>query len=112
MNQIFSIKSAAILFVATLAMCFAEQSANAQYYGKGYGGFSRGFSSSNFNRGFSSSGFRGSGFNGGFNSGFNSFGRGISVNYYRPSYSRSFYGSRGRGFSPSYSRYYRGGRRY
>ena len=66
MTQIFSFKSAAMLCVATLAMCFAGQDANAQCRGGGgFGGFSPGFSgtSININRGGVSfgysSGFRG-----------------------------------------------------
>lgn len=78
MTQVFSIKSGAMLCVATLAMCFAGQEANAQC-GGGFGGFSPGFGGTSIaiNRGGVSfgysSGFRGIGY-GGF---------GAPVNLYR-----------------------------
>ena len=106
MTQIISIKSAAIICVATLAMCFAGQDASAQCRGggfnSGFGGFNSGFGSPGISIGVSS-GFRGSGFNsgfGGFNSGFGHSGFNRS---FRPSYGSSFYrggSSFSRGFSP------------
>lgn len=94
MTQIFSIKSAAMLCVATLAMCFAGQDANAQCRGGGFGGFSPGFggTSININRGGLNFGYA-SGFNrgfnnfGGFNSGFH--GPRVAVPVFRQS---TFYG--------------------
>ncbi len=83
MTQVFSIKSAAMVCVATLAMCFAGQEANAQCRGGGYGGFSPGFGGTSIaiNRGVSSfgysSGYRGINY-GGFGGGF-----GAPVNLYR-----------------------------
>jgi len=89
MTQIFSIKSAAMLCVATLAMCFAGQDANAQCGGGGYGGFSRGYGGGGINVGYSS-GYRGySNFSGNRGYGYGGYGGGISYNSYRPTYSRS-----------------------
>ncbi len=95
MTQIFSIKSAAMICVATFAMCLAGQDANAQCRGGGYGGgygggFSSGFGSPGISIGYSS-GYRG-GYGRNFGYGgygnYGGFNRGISVNLYRPSYSR------------------------
>lgn len=108
MTQLFSFKSAAMLCVATLAMCFAGQEASAQCGG---GGFSRGFGGGGYGTSYSS-GFRGPS-NFGVSRGFGGYGG--SYSSYRPTYSRSVgYGSSqfsrygGRSFGnyyPSRSRY-------
>ena len=104
MIKFFSIKSAAILCVATLAMCFSGQDANAQVYGRGFGGFSPGFggTSINISRG---------GISLGYSNGF----RGGSAYGYRPTYAAPVYrggGVYGGGFyGGSYGRSY-GGSKY
>lgn len=91
MLQIFSIKSAAMLCVATVAMCFAGQDANAQCLNSGRGvGFGPGFGGSAISIGYSS-GFRGINYGGFGYGGYGGFGRGVSVNVYRPSYGVSVY---------------------
>jgi len=97
MTQIFSIKSAAMLCVATLAMCFAGQDANAQCRGGGgFGGFSPGYGGSGISIGFSNVN-RGFGYGniGGFGNGF--YNPGFASPIYR---STSFYrgGGYGGGF--------------
>lgn len=92
MNQIFSIKSAAVLCVATLLMCFSTEGANAQCRGGGFGaGYGGGYGARSIGY---SSGYRGVSVNrvGG-------FGPGISVNVGRSVYTNpnnrggGFYGS-------------------
>lgn len=106
MNNIFSIKSAAMVCIATAVMCFSAEKASAQY---GFGsGFGNGFGGSSFNISFSN-GFRGSNFAGG---GFTK--SSFRPNYYskpvyRPSgFNKGFYGNyygksgRGRGVRYGY----------
>ena len=98
MSQLLSIKSAAILFVATVAMCFSGlEEANAQCGGRGGIGYAPSYGRNvgyNYN-----SGYRG----GGFNNGYSNFNRGssLSINvggrsgfgspYYGNNYGRSGY---------------------
>ena len=78
MSQLLSIKSAAILFVATVAMCFSGlEEANAQCGGRGGIGYAPNYSRNvgyNYN-----SGYRGVGYGGGFNNGYSNFNRGSSL---------------------------------
>lgn len=95
MNQIFSIKSAAVLCVATLMMCFSAQDASAQC--RGGGGFGGGYG---YGGGYSgrsigySSGYRGVNVNR-----FGGFGPSVSVSVGRSGFGNSF--SRGGNFSGS-----------
>lgn len=91
MNQIFSMKSAAMLCVATFAMCFAGQDANAQCLNSGRGvGFGPGFGGSALSIGYTS-GYRGINYGGFGYGGYGGLNRGVSVNLYRPSYGYSVY---------------------
>lgn len=121
MTQIFSVKSAAMLCVAAVAMTFSGAEADAQcpYGGRGVA-IGSGFGGTSISIGYSS-GFRGIGGLGYSNfgpaiGGFGpvygpNFGRGVSVNLYRPPVPRSYYGG---GFygGGGYGRSYYGGRGY
>jgi len=113
-----------MLCVATFAMCFAGQEANAQcpYGGRGVGGFNSGFGGTSLSIGYSS-GYRGGGYGRGLSyGGFGGYGgygggvgRGVSINLYRPPTnlyrSSSFYGGGGL-YGGGYGRGYGGGGRY
>ncbi len=89
MTQIYSIKSAAMLCVATVAMCFAGQDANAQCLsGRGVA-FGPSFGGSGISIGYTS-GFRGINY-GNFGYGYGGLNRGVSININRPVYGYSVY---------------------
>ena len=89
MKNIFSIKTAAVVCVAVLAMSLGTQEASAQRCGGFGGGFGPGFGGGGISIGYTS-GFRGAGFNN-----FGGFGPGLSINVGRSNFNRvpAFYGS-------------------